>query len=89
MQAQELIRKLAEKADIRINGDRPWDIRVHNDELYARVIKHGTLGLGEAYMDGWWDCDAMDAMFCRALRARLEQNIASGRSMLEQGADLL
>ena len=46
MQAEELIRKLADKADIRINGDRPWDIRVHNDALYARVLKQGTLGLG-------------------------------------------
>ncbi len=73
MQAREIVQRLAEKADIRINGDRPWDIQVHNDELYARVLRQGTLGLGEAYMDGWWDCEAMDAMFCRALRARIEQ----------------
>lgn len=72
MRAEELVRKLAEKADIRINGDRPWDIRVHNEALYARVLKQGTLGLGEAYMDGWWECDDMDSMFCRAIRARLE-----------------
>ena len=80
MQAEELIRSLAEKADIRINGDRPWDIRVHNEALYSRVLKHGTLGLGEAYMDGWWDCDAMDAMFCRALRARIENALSSSVS---------
>lgn len=61
MQAREIVQKLAEKADIRINGDRPWDIQVHNDDLYARVLKQGTLGLGEAYMDGWWDCEEMDA----------------------------
>mgnify|MGYP002270273429 FL=1 len=73
MQAREIVQRLAEKADIRINGNRPWDIQVHNDELYARVLRQGTLGLGEAYMDGWWDCEAMDAMFCRALRARIEQ----------------
>ena len=76
MKARELVQKLAEKADIRINGDRPWDIQVHNDELYARVLRQGTLGLGEAYMDGWWDCEAMDVMFCRALRARLEQTLS-------------
>ena len=73
MQAREIVQRLAEKADIRINGNRPWDIQVHNDKLYARVLRQGTLGLGEAYMDGWWDCEAMDAMFCRALRARIEQ----------------
>ena len=73
MQAREIVQRLAERADIRINGDRPWDIQVHNDDLYARVLRQGTLGLGEAYMDGWWDCEAMDVMFCRALRARIEQ----------------
>lgn len=76
MQARELVERLAREADIRINGDRPWDITVHNDNLYARVLKQGTLGLGEAYMEGWWDCEAMDVMFCRALRARLERTFS-------------
>ncbi len=73
MNAESVVRALAEKADIRINGTRPWDIRVHNKALYPRVLREGTLGLGEAYMDGWWDCAAMDEMFCRALRARLDR----------------
>ena len=72
MDIKECIGKLAEKADVRINGDRPWDIQVHNEHLFSRVLRQGTLGLGEAYMDGWWDCEAMDAMFCRVLRAHLE-----------------
>ncbi|MEM9282185.1 MAG: cyclopropane fatty acyl phospholipid synthase, partial [Verrucomicrobiota bacterium] len=31
------------------------------------------LGLGESYVDGWWECDALDQMFHRVLRARLDQ----------------
>ncbi len=54
--------RLAESADIRIDGDRPWDIRVHDERMFQRVLAHGTLGLGEAYMDGWWDCDALDEL---------------------------
>ena len=77
MDIQGFIRTLAEKADIRIGGDRPWDIQVHNGQLYARVLKHGTLGLGEAYMDGWWDCASIDGMVCRALRAGLEERFSS------------
>lgn len=73
MQAKEWVEKLAQKADIRINGDRPWDIQVLNEGFYARLLKQGTLGLGESYMDGWWECEAMDAMFCRAIRAHLER----------------
>jgi cyclopropane-fatty-acyl-phospholipid synthase len=64
-------------ADIRIDGDRPWDPRVHDDRLYRRVVTSGTLGLGEAYMDGWWDCDAIDELVARAQRAGTAQKLAA------------
>lgn len=48
MQAKDVLQSLAEKADIRINGNRPWDVQVHNENLYRRVLGQGTLGLGEA-----------------------------------------
>ena len=76
MQAQTVLQSLAEKADIRINGDRPWDVQVHNENLYKRVLGQGTLGLGEAYMDGWWDCEQMDVMICKALQANLGGRIS-------------
>lgn len=53
-----------------LDGPNPWDPQVHNEGLYARIIAHGTLGLGEAYMDGWWDCDALDQLFERALSVK-------------------
>ncbi|MCK5325437.1 MAG: cyclopropane fatty acyl phospholipid synthase [Woeseiaceae bacterium] len=62
-------------ADIRINGDRPWDLQVHDDRLYSRVLASGTLGAGEAYMDGWWDADALDQLICRAVSAGLEYQL--------------
>ena len=64
--AARLMERWAEAADIRVGGDRPWDVRVHDERVYRRVITTGTLGLGEAYMDGWWDCDAIDEMVDRA-----------------------
>lgn len=74
MSSREMLAALLEKADIRIGGDRPWDITVHNDALYQHVFQSGTLGAGEAYMDGWWDCDALDVMFYKAISARLEES---------------
>ena len=47
-------------ANININGDRPWGIQVYNEKLYPIVLAHGFLGLGESYMDGWWDCEKLD-----------------------------
>ncbi len=63
-------------ADIAIGGSRRWDIHVHDERLYGRLLCDGTLGLGEAYMDGWWDCEAIDEMFFRALRGRLYEHLA-------------
>jgi cyclopropane-fatty-acyl-phospholipid synthase len=71
--ARELVEQLLRTADIRIDGSRPWDLRVHNERFFARALAGGTLGIGEAYMDGWWDCEALDQMTARAVAARLEE----------------
>lgn len=71
---------------IRIDGDRPWDVRVHDDRVYSRVLALGTLGLGEAYMEGWWDCDAIDEMVARAqtggLAGRVGAKLARGHAVV-------
>lgn len=69
MAAEQEIRDHAAQADIRIDGSRPWDIRVHDDRFYERVLSGGSLALGESYMDGWWDCDRIDVAVCRMLQA--------------------
>ncbi len=52
-------------ADITLDGNRPWDIQVHSDSVYRRVFANPTLGLGETYVDGGWDCKALDQFFTR------------------------
>lgn len=69
------VQNLLDLADVKINGNRPWDIQVHNEKLYQRVIKEGTLGLGEAYMDGWWDAEKLDEFFFKVVRAELDKKI--------------
>lgn len=56
------------QADISINGNASCNIIVHNNKLYDRVLSNGSLGLGEAYMDGWWDCSSLDTLFYRIFR---------------------
>ena len=75
MNSEAFIRGLLKKADIEINGSRPFDMRVYDPRLYSRVIKEGTLGLGEAYMEGWWDASALDQFFARVIGARLGRYI--------------
>ena len=62
-------------AGVEINGRNPWDIRVHNGNFYQRVLSEGSLGLGESYMDGWWDCGELDGFFYRIIRADLEHKV--------------
>jgi cyclopropane-fatty-acyl-phospholipid synthase len=69
------IEKLLKGTDIAFNGNNPWDIRVYNANLYERILTQGSLGLGEAYMDGWWDCDQLDELFNKICLARLEGRV--------------
>jgi cyclopropane-fatty-acyl-phospholipid synthase len=62
-----------QKADIRINGPRPWDLQLNHPRLFGRVLRHWSMGLGEAYMDGDWDCEQLDEFFTRLLRLRADQ----------------
>jgi cyclopropane-fatty-acyl-phospholipid synthase len=69
---QSEVRKLLSQAGVRVGGEQPWDIRVHDDRFYARVLRHGSTGLGESYMDGWWDCPRLDEFFMRIFAAGLD-----------------
>jgi cyclopropane-fatty-acyl-phospholipid synthase len=71
MDAKDQVRGLLADADVQVDGPRAWDPQVHNPDLYARVMAEGTLGLGEAYMDGWWDCAELDGFFYRVVRSDL------------------
>lgn len=67
--------ELLAEADVQINGDRPWDIHVHDERFYKRVFAEGSLGMGESYMDEWWDTESLDRLFCKILSAKINTKI--------------
>lgn len=71
LSAKTIIHQLAQTAGITINGNAPWDIKVHNEEFYTRVLNEGSLGLGESYMQKWWDCERLDIFFYKILRMHI------------------
>jgi cyclopropane-fatty-acyl-phospholipid synthase len=73
--AEAVVGRLLAEAGVTLNGPEPWDPQVHNRDLYNRVLAQGTLGLGEAYMDGWWDCERLDDLFERFVAARLDRGL--------------
>jgi len=66
---------LLAEAEVQVDGSRPWDLQVHDPHFYARVLGQGSLGLGESYMEGWWDSASLDGMLTRVLDARLDQRV--------------
>lgn len=79
MSSQNFAKELLATADIRINGERPWDIQLHRHDVLERALAYGNLGLGEAYMQGHWDCQNLDQMFSKLLRARVAQQVSPRR----------
>ena len=64
---KQIIESLLSRAGISINGKNPYDIQVHNESFYKRVLREESIGLGESYMEKWWDCDSLDQFFYKIL----------------------
>jgi len=71
-----LVRDLLALAGVELDGKQPWDIQVHDERLYRRVMAEAELGLGESYMAGWWDADKVDEFISRILRADLQNKVS-------------
>lgn len=72
MASKILFVKLLEKAGVTIDGPKPYDIRINDERLYNRLHSKGSLGAGEGYTEGWWDCDQLDEFFYRICRLNIE-----------------
>jgi len=79
---KRIVRDILDPAGITVNGGNPWDIRINDERFYKRAIKEGSLGLGEAYMDGWWDCESLDEFFYKLLPLNPEQKIKKGLKLV-------
>jgi len=64
-------------AGISIDGDKPYDIHVHDERFYKRLMTQGNLGLGEAYMDHWWDVEKLDEFFYKAFIHNLGEKVGT------------
>jgi cyclopropane-fatty-acyl-phospholipid synthase len=70
---ERYVRNLFKRADIEIDGSRSWDLQVKDSRFYPRLFWGGSLGLGESYMDEWWECQALDVLFFKLLRFHIDK----------------
>lgn len=73
--AAEKVTELLGFAGIGVNGPEPWDIQIHDERFFDRALGEGSIGVGESYMDGWWDVQALDEFFTRFRRADLASHV--------------
>lgn len=81
-----LINDLFQEAGVSINGSNPWDMQVYDPAAYDQMLSKWSLGLGESYMDGLWDCEQLDQMLTKLLSIDLNsrvQGFAKARFTLE------
>ncbi len=80
--SESVIREIFDSVGIEVGGSQPHDIQVHNPKLYGRILRDGTLGFGESYMDGWWDSDQLDQTLTRLANADLNTLMRNNLVML-------
>jgi len=73
--AEKIIHELLSIVDVEIDGRRPWDIQVADRRFFERALSEGSLGIGEAFMDGWWSCASIDGMISRVLAGHLQSRV--------------
>jgi cyclopropane-fatty-acyl-phospholipid synthase len=72
---KSMIREILSPAGITLNGDQPWDIQVRDERFYPRIMRDSSLGLGESYVDGWWECEYLDEFFAKILPTQPKEKI--------------
>src|SRR5258705_4678865 len=73
--AAEKIAEMLAFAGIQINGTQPWDMHVHDERFFHRTLSEGSVGVGESYMEGWWDASSLDQFFARVQAAELYKRV--------------
>ena len=86
MRPQKIVTDWLCECGIDVGGNKPHDIRINDERLFTRVLVHGSLGLGEAYMDGWWDVPDVGSFIHRLLIGRLDERVWSFRAALAYGS---
>lgn len=81
---KQAITQLLEKADVKIGGNRAWDIKVHNDNFYTRLIKQGEVGGGESYMAGEWDCDDIDQLMVKLISSHIPEQLKKDSALMRR-----
>ena len=75
MTSEEWIKQLLKDTGIVINGNNPWDPQIKDSRFFNRIAADGSLGLGESYMEGWWECKNLDQFIYKLWLAKVDEKV--------------
>lgn len=69
--AKKFVQLQLRKAGITINGDKPFDITVLNEEsFYVKTATERNVGMFESYMEGGWTTQDLTGLAVESMRRR-------------------
>ncbi len=74
---KRLVIDTLERAGVRLDGDRPFDLVVKDDAFYPMVLFDGLTGARDAYVLGYCDTEQLDEMTNRLFRGGLSLPFAN------------
>lgn len=66
---------LLRQAGIEPNGESPWDPQIKDNRFYRVVLIRGSVGLGDAYLNGWWECSDIAGFILRILKSGIHLRV--------------
>lgn len=75
MSARTTVQKLLDPAGIILDGPNPWDPQIHDEIMFDRFFRSGSIAIGETYMDKMWDVDDLPEMVARIMRSGIGQSV--------------
>ncbi|MEM9336853.1 MAG: cyclopropane fatty acyl phospholipid synthase [Patescibacteria group bacterium] len=62
---QTSLSSLLSEIDVQFNGSRPTDVTINDERAYKAIASGGTLAIGKAFMDNWWECEDLASLVAR------------------------
>jgi len=78
--SRRLLENLLADCGVELNGSRPFDIQLIDERAIGRIVRQGSVGLGESFVEGQWNCERIDELVERLLRHALNQRFAHTRA---------
>jgi cyclopropane-fatty-acyl-phospholipid synthase len=81
---QHIVTTLLQRAGVEPNGKNPFDPQIKDSRFYRAALLHGSIGLGDAYLDEWWNCADLSGCMLRIIQSGIHLRVPRVDLMLRK-----